>query len=107
MASVLVTSPTELSAGQWLGRYELVYALARGGMAQVWLAKLHGQHGFEKLVALKTILPAFAKTPRFRNMFVAEAKITAGIQHVNVAHVLDLGEDDGQLYFAMEWVDRS
>ena len=105
MASLLVTSSAALSARQWMGRYELVSPLARGGMAEVWLAKLHGQHGFEKLVALKTILPTFARDPRFRSMFVAEAKISARIRHVNVAHVLDLGEHDGRLYFAMEWVN--
>lgn len=101
----LVTSPIELSAGQWLGRYELVYPVARGGMAQVWLAKLHGQHGFEKLVALKTILPAFAEDQRFRRMFVAEAKISARIEHANVAHIWDLGDHHGVLYLAVEWVD--
>src|SRR5689334_5924580 len=105
MVPVLAASPTELSAGRWLGRYELVYPVARGGMAQVWLAKLHGDHGFERLVALKTILPGFASDPRFKRMFVAEAKISAGIHHVNVARILDLGEHEGLLYLAMEWVD--
>lgn len=105
MVSVSAASRAELSAGQWLDRYELVYPVARGGMAQVWLAKLHGQHGFERLVALKTILPAFAGDPRFKRMFVAEAKISAAIQHVNVAQVFDLGEHEGLLYLAMEWVD--
>jgi eukaryotic-like serine/threonine-protein kinase len=97
--------PIELEPGRWLGRYELVYPIARGGMAQVWLAMLRGPHGFEKVVALKTILPSFAEEPRFRSMFVNEAKIAAGIEHVNVAHIWDLGEEDGLLYLAMEWVD--
>lgn len=105
MVSGVATIPIELSAGQWLDGYELVHPLARGGMAQVWLAKLHGRHGFEKLVALKTILPVFAQQARFRRMFVEEAKILAGIEHVNVAHILNLGEQDGVLYLAMEWVD--
>jgi serine/threonine protein kinase len=97
--------PIELEPGRWLGRYELVYPIARGGMAQVWLAMLRGPHGFEKVVALKTILPSFAEEPRFRSMFVNEAKIAAGIEHVNVAHIWDLGEEEGLLYLAMEWVD--
>ena len=105
MEPALAPNPAELSPGQWLGRYELVYPVAQGGMAQVWLAKLHGQHGFEKLVALKAILPALAGDARFRRMFVEEAKISAGIQHINVARILDLGEHDGLLYLAMEWVD--
>jgi serine/threonine-protein kinase len=92
-------------AGQTLDRYELVYPIARGGMARVWVAKLRGKHGFEKMVALKTILPTFAKNQRFRRMFLDEAKIASGIEHVNVAQILDLGEQAGQLYLVMEWVD--
>jgi serine/threonine-protein kinase len=74
-------------------------------MARVWVAKLRGKHGFEKVVALKTILPTFAEDQRFRRMFLDEAKIASGIEHVNVAQILDLGEQDGQLYLVMEWVD--
>lgn len=92
-------------AGQTLDRYELVYPVARGGMARVWVAKLRGKHGFEKMVALKTILPTFAEDQRFRRMFLDEAKIASGIEHVNVAQILDLGEQGGQLYLVMEWVD--
>ena len=105
MVSEAATGPLELGPGRWLGRYELVYPLGHGGMAEVWLAKLRGPHGFERLVALKTILPSLAEEPRFRRMFVNEAKIAAGIEHVNVAHIWDLDEQAGLLYLAMEWVD--
>lgn len=101
----LANSTAELARGQTLDRYELVYPVARGGMARVWVAKLRGKHGFEKMVALKTILPTFAEDQRFRRMFLDEAKIASGIEHVNVAQILDLGEQDGQLYLVMEWVD--
>lgn len=74
-------------------------------MARIWVAKLRGKHGFEKMVALKTILPTFADDQRFRRMFLDEAKIASGIEHVNVAQILDLGEQAGQLYLVMEWVD--
>lgn len=74
-------------------------------MASVWVAKLRGKHGFEKMVALKTILPTLAEDQRFRRMFLDEAKIASGIEHVNVAQILDLGEQAGQLYLVMEWVD--
>jgi eukaryotic-like serine/threonine-protein kinase len=103
--SALANSTAELERGQSLDRYELVYPAARGGMARVWVAKLRGKHGFEKVVALKTILPTFAEDPRFRRMFLDEAKIASGIEHVNVAQILDLGEQAGQLYLVMEWVD--
>jgi len=104
MVPVLADAP-ELTRGHHLDRYQLVYPLAQGGMARIWLAKLQGKHGFEKLVALKTMLPAFAEDSVFRDMFLDEAKIAAKIEHLNVAQILDLGEQDGQLYLIMEWVD--
>ncbi len=94
-----------LAPGFRLDRYELLWPLAEGGMASVWLARLHGKRGFEKLVAVKTILPKFAADPRFQSMFLDEARIAAGIEHTNVARVIDLGEEHGVLYIAMEFVD--
>ena len=74
-------------------------------MAAVWLARFQGKHGFEKLVAVKTILPSFATDVEFRQMFLDEATIASRIEHTNVAQILDLGEHDGILYLVMEWVD--
>src|SRR2546430_11137552 len=74
-------------------------------MASVWLARLQGKHGFEKIVAVKTILPNFAADPRFRQMFLDEARIASRIEHANVARILDLGEQHDLLYLVMEWVD--
>jgi serine/threonine protein kinase len=94
-----------LVPGVRLDRYELLCPIAQGGMAAVWVARLKGKHGFEKLLALKTILPEYANDASFQAMLLDEARIAAGIHHVNVAQVLDLGEQHGVLYFAMEWVD--
>ncbi|MEO7327239.1 MAG: serine/threonine-protein kinase [Minicystis sp.] len=85
-------------------RYELLYPFAQGGMATVWVARIQGKHGFEKLVAVKTILPNLASEPGFRTMFLDEARIASGIRHPNVAEVHDLGEEDGTLYMVLEWV---
>jgi serine/threonine protein kinase len=74
-------------------------------MASVWVARLTGKHGFEKLLAVKTILPHFAQDPRFRTMFLDEARVASRIEHPNVAQVLDLGEVNDVLYLVMEWVD--
>ncbi len=74
-------------------------------MASVWVARQIGKHGFEKLVAVKTILPEFAEDPRFQKMFLDEAHIASGIEHPNVAQILDLGEEHGVLYLVMELVD--
>ena len=96
---------THLAPGYRLDRYELLCPLGYGGMASVWVARLLGKHGFEKLVAIKTILPKYARDPSFQEMFLDEARIAARIQHVNVAQILDLGDQHGVLFLAMEWVD--
>ncbi|HEX8793734.1 MAG TPA: protein kinase [Polyangiaceae bacterium] len=98
-------APYPLVPGYRLDRYELLCPVAEGGMAQVWCARLRGKHGFEKLVAIKTILPKFAADPQFQKMFLDEARIASGIQHANVAQILDLGDEQGVLYIALEWVD--
>jgi serine/threonine protein kinase len=74
-------------------------------MASVWVARLQRKHGFEKLVAIKTILPKFAEDIRFQQMFLDEARIASRIEHANVAHILDLGDEHDVLYLVMEWVD--
>jgi serine/threonine-protein kinase len=95
----------ELHAGDRLDdRYELLYPYAQGGMATVWLARVKGKHGFEKLYAVKTILPHMAADTAFRNMFLDEARIASRIRHTNVADIEDLGEDGGTLYMVLEWV---
>jgi serine/threonine protein kinase len=91
--------------GYRLDRYELLCPVAQGGMASVWVARLRGKHGFEKLVAIKTILPHYAAEPRFRRMFLDEARIASAIEHVNIGQILDLGEQHSVLYLVMEWID--
>ena len=97
------TSP--LAPGYRLDRYELLGPLAEGGMASVWIARQRGKHGFEKLVAIKTILPQYASDDRFRQMFLDEARIASRIEHFNVARIIDLGEEHEVLYLVMEYVD--
>jgi len=92
-------------AGARLDRYDLLYEVGRGGMGSVWAARLRGKHGFEKLVAIKTILPEFAADPRFRALLLNEARITAKIEHPNVVQTFELGEHHGALYVVMEWID--
>jgi serine/threonine protein kinase len=94
-----------LRAGYRLDRYELICPIASGGMASVWLARLRGKRGFEKLFAVKTIRTELGSDARFQEMFLDEARIASGIQHPNVAQILDLGEQQEILYIVMEWVD--
>jgi serine/threonine-protein kinase len=94
-----------LRPGYRLDRYELLCPIASGGMASVWLARLRGKRDFEKLYAVKTIKTELGEDTRFQEMFLDEARLASGIEHPNVAHILDLGEHDGILYIVMEYVD--
>ncbi|MBL9021874.1 MAG: protein kinase [Myxococcales bacterium] len=94
-----------LAPGTLLGRYELLLPIAQGGMATVWAARQRGSRGFQKTVAIKTILPNLSDDPSFEQMFLDEAAIASRIHHPNVAEILDLGEQDEVLYLVMEWVD--
>jgi serine/threonine protein kinase len=97
--------PGRFAPGDKLDRYELLCPIAEGGMASVWVARLVGKYGFEKLVAIKTILPRYATNTRFREMFLDEARIASHIEHPNVAQILDLGEERELLYLVLEYVD--
>jgi serine/threonine protein kinase len=88
-----------------LGSYEIVRKLARGGMAELFLARTVGPQGFEKLVVLKRILPSFAENQRFIQLFLDEARLAATLDHPNVAHVHDMGDVDGQYFIVMEYID--
>lgn len=90
---------------QKLGPYELLRLLATGGMAEVYLARRDGPHGFTKTVALKRILPQLARDADFVSMFIDEARVCAQLSHPNLVQVFDFGEAGGELYMAMEFVD--
>ncbi|MFO0642760.1 MAG: serine/threonine-protein kinase [Polyangiaceae bacterium] len=88
-----------------LGPYTLVGRIAAGGMAEVYVARRTGPFGFEKTVAVKRILPELAQDADFVAMFVDEARVSARLCHPNVVQVFDFGEDHGELYMAMEYVE--
>ncbi len=80
--------------------------IARGGMGEVWLARLQrSELSFKKLVAIKLVLPQYAAEPRFHAMFMDEGRVAAQISHPNVAQVLDIGTVDDMLYMVFEWVN--
>lgn len=88
-----------------LGRYELLARLATGGMGEVFLGRLEGAAGFEKLYAIKRVLPHLANDERFRKMLVTEAQIASKMAHPNICQVYELGETAGQLYIVMEYLE--
>jgi serine/threonine-protein kinase len=93
------------AASHRFGKYSLVARLATGGMAEIFLARLQGAAGFEKLVCIKRILPHLARDRHFVSMFLAEAQIAARISHPNVCQVFELGELEGSYYIAMEYLE--
>jgi len=74
------------------GKYYLLERINVGGMAEVFKAKAFGVEGFERLPAVKRILPNIAEDQEFIEMFVDEAKIAVQLNHANIAQVFDLGK---------------
>jgi serine/threonine-protein kinase len=74
-------------------------------MAEIYIARREGPHGFSKRIALKRILPQLAADPEFVSMFIDEARLCAQLTHPNLVQVFDFGEEEGELYMAMELVD--
>jgi serine/threonine protein kinase len=95
---------SEIPGGTMLGKFEVLRRIATGGMAEIYLARLRGRAGFEKLVVIKRVLPAAAGNPRFIQMFLDEARLVASLQHPNIADVYEVGEHEGAPFFAMEHV---
>src|SRR5438132_401428 len=94
----------ELEPGERLSKYEIVRKLATGGMAEIYLARTRGAAGFEKLVALKRLLPRVAEDAKLVQMFFEEAQLAATLNHPHIATVFDVGTDRGSYFFAMEFI---
>ncbi|HEY5951024.1 MAG TPA: serine/threonine-protein kinase [Kofleriaceae bacterium] len=104
MLHVVPQRTRHLGPGDKLGKYEVIRQIAIGGMAELYLARTLGIEGFEKLVVLKRILPQYGSNETFVNMFLNEARLAATLHHPNVAQVYDIGLEDGDYFFAMEYV---
>jgi serine/threonine protein kinase len=87
------------------GKYQLVKRLARGGMAEVFLARQSGPEGFQRTVAVKRILPHLADSKDFVGMFQDEARLAAQLSHPNIVHIYDFGKVEEHFFIAMEYVD--
>jgi serine/threonine protein kinase len=86
------------------GKYFLLERINVGGMAEVFRSKAYGVEGFERLVAVKRILPNIAEDQEFIRMFIEEAKLSVQLNHANIAQIFDLGVVDGAYYIALEHV---
>jgi hypothetical protein len=100
----LATFPRdELAYGTNLGKYEVLRRLAVGAMTEIYLARMRGAAGFEKLVVLKRILPHVANDELVA-IFLTEARLAASLRHAQIADVLDVGTADGSYFLAREFV---
>jgi serine/threonine protein kinase len=88
--------------GTPFGRYQLIDLLGRGGMGEVWRAH---DTTIDRVVALKMLLPHFAKDPDFDKRFRREARIAARLNDPHVVPIHDVGEIDGRLYVTMRLID--
>lgn len=87
-----------------IGRYQVICALGEGGMGSVCLTRVLGPGGFERLVAVKLLHDHLSRREGFVKMFLDEARIAARIRHPNVVPVLEVGDDDGRHFIAMDYV---
>ena len=85
--------------------YEIIKMLASGGMGAVAKAKLKGVEGFEKVVAIKTLLTKYANDEEFVKRFIFEAKLVANLVHENIVQIYQLNKIDNEYFFVLEFVD--
>jgi len=85
-------------------RYQLLERIAVGGMAELYRARVTGEQGFEKLVAVKKILPHLTGEEDLVNAFIEEAKLAALLQHPNIVQIFDFGRLEGSYFIAMEFL---
>jgi serine/threonine protein kinase len=100
-----VRPSTEMGSKRAGGRYVLGDLLGRGGMAEVFSGHSIGDHGFQKPVAIKRLLPELASDHVFVERLIQEAKLLVGMQHGNIVSVLDLARDGDDVFLVMEYVD--
>ncbi len=89
---------------QTFGKYQILERVATGRTAEVYKARLDGLGGFERIVAIKRVLPHLSHNAEYVRSLVDEAKVAGLLSHANIVQILDLGQADGLWYIAMEYV---
>src|SRR5262245_39723249 len=97
-------SAVPADAGIRFGQYVLLRRIARGGMAEVFLAQQRGLEGFDRRVAVKRILLQLADALDFIKMFFGEVRLAAQLGHPNIVHIYDFGKVEDDHFIAMEYV---
>jgi eukaryotic-like serine/threonine-protein kinase len=102
---MITSQAVEALLRERFGKYHVLEKIAQGGMAEVYKVKTVGIAGFEKIQALKRILPSSAREGRFIRSFIDEARIAVELTHRNIVQVFDFGKADGELFLAMELIE--
>jgi serine/threonine protein kinase len=100
----MAVSPLDAGSlvGERLGKYHLLALIAIGGTAEIYLARIGGEAGFEKYVVVKCLLDHLADDTEFVRMFLDEARLCAQLDHSNIVQTLELGQHEGRYYMVME-----
>ena len=93
------------AAGERIGRYIIDRRLGAGGMAEAYLTHQEGLAGFVKPVVVKVLHPWMSADPKSVELFMREARLGARLNHSNIVQIFDVGDDGGEPYIAMEYVD--
>ncbi len=96
--------PVDLNDFGQFGRYQLIRRISLGGMAEVFKAKSYNESGFEKIVALKRLLPSISENDDFIQMFLQEAKIASRLDQENICRIYELGKVEKDYYLTMEFI---
>jgi serine/threonine protein kinase len=100
----MAAAALQVRDGIVFGRYLLLRPIGRGGMAEVWRARLVGVNDFAREIVIKRILPHLTQEPELVAMFTAEAKLCARLNHPNIVQVFEFSSVDNELFLAMEYV---
>src|SRR3954465_2680605 len=95
----------DVAAEEPFGPYLVYERLGVGGMATVHRALERGVEGFERVVALKRLLPHLAEDASFIKSFVREAKLASLLSHVNIVQIYELGRVGSEYFISMEYID--
>ncbi len=87
-----------------IGPYEILERIGTGGMAEVFLARHQGPEGLERLVAVKRIVPTYARNPEIRAMFIDEARLLARLVHPYIVQIHDLHAARDGLWLVTEYI---
>src|SRR3954466_3643661 len=100
-----MSNPSDsMPEGDQLGRYRLVATLGQGGMGRIHLAVTSGLGEFRKLLVVKELQQELASNDKFIEMFLAEAKLAARLNHPNIVQTIEAGEENGRYFLSMEFL---